>query len=220
MKKHVVCFGDSNTFGFCPTPAECADGGRRFNEEERWPQLLQAALGSEVLVIEEGLCGRTTVLPDPTQPGADGISYLLPCLSSHAPVDLLILMLGSNDTKEYFGVEAQDIAGGLEQLIRLALGADCWGQRGPQILLIAPPPAENGVEQGLFAAIMGRGCAEKSRKLVPLCRQLAQRLGISFLSAEGCSLSQVDYMHLSRRGHAQLAERLAEAVPPLLGLDR
>ena len=68
MKKHIVCLGDSNTHGYCADPAGCADSGlARFNENERWTCLLQKALGEEYLVIEEGLCGRTTVFDDPVE---------------------------------------------------------------------------------------------------------------------------------------------------------
>ena len=106
MKKHILCFGDSNTHGFCADPADCADGGNRFNESERWTCLLQKQLGDGYLVIEEGLGGRTTCFPDPLQEGACGLDYLVPCLGSHEPVDLLIVMLGTNDTKDRFAASA------------------------------------------------------------------------------------------------------------------
>ena len=106
MKRHVICLGDSNTHGYCGAQEGETLCGGRFSEAER-------ALGEEYLVIEEGLCGRTTVFPDPLEPGLDAISYLRPCLLSHAPVSLLILMLGTNDTKERFGLSAEEIARGL-----------------------------------------------------------------------------------------------------------
>lgn len=112
MKRHVICLGDSNTHGYCGAQEGETLCGGRFSEAERWPCLLQRALGEEYLVIEEGLCGRTTVFPDPLEPGLDAISYLRPCLLSHAPVSLLILMLGTNDTKERFGLSAEEIAVG------------------------------------------------------------------------------------------------------------
>ena len=116
MKRHVICLGDSNTHGYCGAQEGETLCGGRFSEAERWPCLLQRALGEEYLVIEEGLCGRTTVFPDPLEPGLDAISYLRPCLLSHAPVSLLILMLGTNDTKERFGLSAEEIARGMERL--------------------------------------------------------------------------------------------------------
>ena len=96
MKKHIVCFGDSNTHGYCADPKDCADGGDRFNENERWTCLLQKTLGDEYLVLEEGLSGRTTVFDDPLHECMSGLDYITPCLMSHEPVDLLIIMLGTN----------------------------------------------------------------------------------------------------------------------------
>nr|MCR5842548.1 lipolytic enzyme, G-D-S-L [Oscillospiraceae bacterium] len=117
MKKHIVCFGDSNTHGYCADPRDCADGGDRFNEDERWTCLLQRALGSEYHVLEEGLGGRTSVFVDPLHESMDGISCIYPILMSHEPVDLLIIMLGTNDTKERFGANAPAIAIGMERLL-------------------------------------------------------------------------------------------------------
>ena len=104
MKKHILCLGDSNTHGYCADPGDCDDSTlSRFNEEERWTCLLQRALGDAYLVIEEGLSGRTTVFEDPLNEGMPALPYLAPCLKSHEPVSLLIIMLGTNDTKEYLG---------------------------------------------------------------------------------------------------------------------
>ena len=115
MKKHIVCLGDSNTHGYCADPSDCADGAlQRFNEDERWTRRLQAALGEDYLVLEEGLSGRTTVFRDPLYEGLAAIDYIHPCLKSHEPVALLIIMLGTNDTKERFSANAHCIALGME----------------------------------------------------------------------------------------------------------
>ena len=111
--KHIVCFGDSNTHGYCADPADCADGGDRFNEQERWTCLLQDKLGPDYRVLEEGLSGRTTVFDDPIHEGLRGLDDIFSCLMSHEPVDLLIIMLGTNDTKSRFGVNAAAIGIGM-----------------------------------------------------------------------------------------------------------
>ena len=113
MKRHILCIGDSNTHGYCADPADCADGGNRFNEEERWTCLLQKALGEAYLVTEEGLSGRTTVFPDPLHESMDTLPVLYALLKSHEAVDLLILMLGTNDTKERLGANATCIGLGM-----------------------------------------------------------------------------------------------------------
>lgn len=218
MKKHIVCLGDSNTHGYCADSADCADGALlRFNEEERWTRRLQAALGEEYLVLEEGLSGRTTVFRDPLYEGLAAIDYIYPCLKSHEPVALLVIMLGTNDTKERFAASASCIALGMERLVKKAKTVDCWGPGGePNILIVCPPVIDPRMEGSSVGNTMGPGCAEKSRLLPPLLERSAGLTGCHFLSAVGCEFNQVDYMHLTRKGHAQLAALLAEAVPGLV----
>ena len=134
MKKHIVCFGDSNTHGYCADPADCADHGDRFNEDERWTCLLGKKLGDKYLVIEEGLSGRTTVFEDPLHECMSGVSVIYSTLMSHEPVDLLVIMLGTNDTKERFGANPAAIGIGLQRLIMKAQSVPCWGIHAPKIL--------------------------------------------------------------------------------------
>lgn len=218
MKPHIVCLGDSNTHGYCADPADCADGGDRFNEDERWTRLLQRALGGDYLVLEEGLSGRTTVFPDPLEEGLDALHYITPCLKSHLPVDLLIVMLGTNDSKQRMGANAYAIGLGMRRLVRKAMTTDCWPVSGPNILIIAPPAIEEGVKTSHVADEMGEGAVERSRQLPEQYRRVARELGVHFLDANevGCEFNQVDFMHLTKKGHAALADRLAQLVPQLL----
>ena len=217
MKKHIVCLGDSNTHGYCADPADCADGGDRFNENERWTCLLQKALGEGYLVLEEGLSGRTTVFSDPLHEAMSALDVAYPILMSHEPVDLLVIMLGTNDTKERFCVNPACIARGLERLVEKCKCVPCWGGHAPNILLIAPPHIGDKMEQSDVMPAMGLGCAAKSRELAKYYAPVAQNQGCAFLDAEGVAeFNEVDYMHLTRRGHAQLAVRLAETVPTLV----
>ena len=213
MKKHIVCFGDSNTHGYCAEPADCADGGSRFNENERWTCLLQKQLGDEYLVIEEGLSGRTTVFQDPLHECMSGLDSIYSCLMSHEPVDLLIIMLGTNDTKERLSANAACIAIGMERLVKKAKTIEAWRNGVPNILVIAPPH----IGEGLCDEPMGKGCPEKSRQLAPKYAQLCERQGCAFLDAEGIGeFNTCDHMHLTARGHRNLAAKLAELVPQLV----
>ena len=217
MKKHIVCLGDSNTHGYCADPADCADGGARFNENERWTCLLQKALGEEYLVLEEGLSGRTTVFSDPLHEAMPALDVAYPILMSHEPVDLLIIMLGTNDTKERFCVNPACIARGLERLVDKCKTIPCWGDHKPNILLIAPPHIGDRMEQSDVMPAMGLGCAAKSRELAKWYAPVAANQGCAFLDAEGVAeFNEVDYMHLTRKGHAQLAAKLAQIVPTLV----
>ena len=141
---------------------------------------------------------------------------IFPTLMSHEPVDLLILMLGTNDTKERFGCTAECISVGLERLIVKAQNTECWANT-PNILLICPPHILDSLYDGPFGGIMGAGCPEKSRALAPFYEAVAQRRGCAFLDAEGIAeFNRTDCMHLTRSGHAALARKLAALVPQLV----
>ena len=212
MKKHIVCFGDSNTHGYCADPTDCADGGNRFNEDERWTCLFQKALGREYLVLEEGLGGRTTVFVDPLHESMDAVGVAYPILMSHEPVDLLVIMLGTNDTKERFGANAPAIAVGMERLILKCKSTDCWGGKAPNILVVCPPP----LGAGFHDEVMGAGCVEKSVALPPYMKAVAERNGCAYFDAKDCEMNPVDFTHLTKQGHAKLAEELAKLVPTLV----
>ena len=122
--KRILCFGDSNTYGYRP------DTGERYPEDIRWTGILKNRLRERgIEIIEEGLVGRTTVFEDSLRMGRRGIDYLVPLLESHAPIDKLVLMLGTNDCKNTLCVTAEDIAN-LEaaieenQAAQLSCGAD------------------------------------------------------------------------------------------------
>ena len=212
MKKHILCLGDSNTHGYCADPKDCADGGIRFNEDERWTCRLQTALGSDYLVTEEGLSGRTTVFVDPIHESMDALSVIYPLLKSHEFIDLLIIMLGTNDVKERFAANEYVIGAGMERLIQRAKTIDCWGTKEPNILVVAPPR----IGDGFHDDVMGNGCVEKSRGVAEQFRIVAERNHVHFLNAADCEFNHVDFMHLTRNGHAQLAEKLAALVPEIV----
>ena len=203
---NVICFGDSNTYGYDPA----RDG--RYGDDERYPMVLQDLLGDGWSVVEEGLPGRTAVFDDPITEGMNGLRVITPILMSHAPLDTVTIMLGTNDVKERFGANAACIAAGMERLILKAKSVDCWGAKAPNILVVAPPR----IKEGFHHPVMGEGCVEKSKGVAEQFRIVAERQNVHFLNAADCEFNQVDFMHLTRKGHAQLAEKLAELVPTLL----
>ena len=218
MKKHIICLGDSNTHGYCTDPADSADGILgRFNEEERWPCLLQKLVGDDYLVIEEGLSGRTTCFQDPAEEGMAAIDYLHPCMKSHKPVALLIIMLGTNDTKERFGANPRTIALGMERLVQKAKATHFWLDQ-PNILIVAPAPIGPELEQVDPDSDMGKGCSEKSFRLAGEFRLVAERNGVHFMDAAavGAVCNKIDFMHLTREGHRNLAKALADRVPGMI----
>ena len=209
MKKHIVCFGDSNTHGYN------GDTLGRFDESERWTCLLQDLLGNDYLILEEGLSGRTTVFDDPLHEGLSGLDSIHSCLFSHEPVDLLIIMLGTNDCKERFSVTPEAIAIGMQRLVKKAQATkDAWTNGEPNILIVTPKNIDKEYEQTPTAAPMGMGCAERSWGLAKNFEETAKLLNTHYLDANlyVSNNNKTDYMHLDKEAHKELAHALYEKI--------
>ncbi len=206
----IVCYGDSNTYGY-----DAATGGR-YPKGVRWPGVLAAELGDAADVIEEGLNGRTTIWDDPYLDGRNGRTYVLPCLRSHAPVDVLVLMLGTNDLKSIFGRSAAEIAAGVGALVSVALGSGT-GPDGaaPRVLLVAPPRPGAVTDR---SEVWGFGEARaKCERMPALYRAVAEMNGVALLDASTVAdVDPVDGVHLTPAGHASLGRVIAGAVRELL----
>jgi lysophospholipase L1-like esterase len=206
----IVCFGDSNTYGF-----DQATGGR-FPKSVRWPGVLAAELGGGAEVVEEGLSGRTTMWDDPYLGGRNGRTYLLPCLRSHAPVDVVVIMLGTNDTKTIFGRTPAEIAAGAGALVDDALASGCGPAAGaPRVLLVAPPGPGAATERSEVWGFDERQA--KGVRLAGLYRTVAQMAGVAFLDGSAVAgVDPADGVHLTPQGHATLGHAVAAAVRGLL----
>jgi len=202
--KRVVCFGDSNTWGYDP------ESKSRYPRPERWTGILAELLGNGYEVIEEGLNGRTTVWEDPIEEYKCGKDQLIPIVKSHKPFDLLVLMLGTNDLKHRFSLTAYDIAQGAGFLARPARAlADPVEGPAPEVLLVAPPPL------GALSdyAEMFAGAAETSRRLGEEYAAVALGLGCPFLDLARVAVSSpVDGIHFDRENHAKIARAVADKV--------
>jgi lysophospholipase L1-like esterase len=206
--KTIVCFGDSNTWGADPVSRG------RLGPDARWTGIMQAALGSDFKVIEEGLNGRTTTVDDPISSHRNGRDYLPPCLETHAPFDLITIMLGTNDLKTRLGRSASDIAesvGALADMARLSPSGP--GGRPPKVLIISPPPVTLLTE----LEEMFEGGKEKSLKLAGYYKRRAERLGVGFFEAGSViRCSDLDGIHFEADQHAILGRALAEVVRGLI----
>jgi lysophospholipase L1-like esterase len=203
--KTVLCFGDSNTWGHRP------DGSGRYAREERWPGVMAAILGEGFDVVAEGLGGRTTVFDDPID-GAhlNGLTYLTPCLASHKPIDLVIIMLGTNDLKHRFGVLPDDIARAAGRLVERVRGSDAGPQgAAPAVLLVAPAPI---LEVGAVG-IRFTGGQKKSKLFSATYAAVASERGCHFLDAGDLIVSsQIDGIHLDLDAHLLLGQAIAARV--------
>ncbi|MBV9576008.1 MAG: SGNH/GDSL hydrolase family protein [Gammaproteobacteria bacterium] len=218
MQRTILCYGDSNTWGYVPQHFT----GRnfilsRYSRDKRWPGILQKILGKNYQVIEEGLNGRTTNLDYHIPPDRNGKNYLAPCLYTHAPIDIVVLALGANDFKAYFNRKAEDIKNGLAELINIIqssnYGADM--QNAPKILIIPPaiplPIAEQFQDENGIAVF--NGAIDKAKKLIELYSKLAEEKNCYFLDVSNyISPSEIDGIHLDENNHEKLANLVTDKI--------
>lgn len=198
--KTILCFGDSNTFGY-----DCLSGGR-FAPDVRWPGVLRTRLGAGWQVIEEGLNHRTTDLDDPDYPGRNGAAYLLPCLLSHRPLDLVIVMLGSNDMKGKFRRTAEEIGAAMAGLVEIVRSSACGPAGGdPSVLLVSPPlPAASTDYPDMYSGVL-----EKAVHLPRVYQEAAARTGARFLDAGVVRCPSPDGIHIGAAEHLALGRLVA-----------
>ena len=206
--KTIVCYGDSNTWGYDPVTMD------RLPITQRWTGVLAQELGAGYRVVEEGLNGRTTVWDDPIEGYKNGKEYLIPCLETHRPIDLITIMLGTNDLKKRFSLSAFDIANGVGVLVDVVQkSASGPGGAVPQILLMAPPPTTTLTD---FAE-MFEGAGERSAKFSQHYRRIADLYGCHLLDTRDVIVSsELDGIHLKADQHHKLGLAVAARVRQIL----
>lgn len=205
--KTVLCYGDSNTWGYL------APDGERLGRWERWPGVLQSLLADRAHVVEEGLNGRTTVFDVPADPDRNGLTYLGVALETHAPVDLLLLFLGVNDMFLPHPVTARWVAASVGALVDAARGSE-WGPGGgpPAVVVLVPPPfgplgelepwsPQGAAESARFSEEFGQMATEHECELVDL------KGAVAFAPADG--------IHLDAEGHQMLGRLMADRLGAL-----
>ena len=201
---NILCFGDSNTWGYRP------DRKGRFDENIRWTGLLQKRLSPDCHIIEEGLCGRTTVFQDELRESRRGLDMIGVTVEMHNPLDLVIIMLGTNDCKNRYGASASVIAKGLDQVIRKArLNAS----QHFDLLVISPIHLGYGVGEPDFDPEFDEKSESVSRNLANEYRKVALQNHAAFLNAADYALPSVtDREHLDENGHAALADTIYDKI--------
>lgn len=200
MTEKILCFGDSNTWGYAP------EDGRRYNDQERWPALMAEYLPHTVCVIEQGQPGRTTRFDYPSAGLASGTAALTESLQACRP-DLVVLMLGTNDLATRFDQSAEQIADNVAEMARQILESD--PEKPPQVMLVAPPEIN---EIGHFGDLF-QGGAEKSRQFSQYFAAQAEALGIHFFdAAQVVPPGKVDGIHWEAPQHSAFARALANAI--------
>lgn len=215
MKKRILAFGDSNTWGWNPSN-DLLHPFKRWPDDVRWTGVLEAELGDDYQVINEGLNGRTTVWDDPIEEYRCGKDMLLPLMDTAAPLDLVIIMVGTNDLKIRFGVPAGDVANGAGLLVEKALArVGDFSDGIPKVLLICPPRL-GPVARTHFGPMFG-GSEEKSAQLWPFFQGVAQKYGVAVLNADDIiRSSEIDGLHLDADQHEKLGKAVAAKVRELI----
>jgi lysophospholipase L1-like esterase len=205
----VLCYGDSNTWGYDPATRA------RYPPHMRWTGVLADRLGAEYRVVEEGLNGRTTRWDDPIEVGRNGLTYLRACIESHQPLDLIIIMLGTNDLKRRFDLSASDIAQSAADLAEMAWRfAQAPNGSHAEVLLVAPPAVCTLTDFDQ----MFEGAREKSHHFSRYYRLTAGWRHLPFFDAGSVIVSsEKDGIHFHPDEHRKLGEALADEVRRLVG---
>lgn len=209
FKKRILCYGDSNTWGYIS-----GSNHLRYGENERWTKLLSKLLRNNFEIIEEGLNSRTLISDDnrPGKEGRNGYNYLIPCLDTHDPIDLVILMLGTNELKHIYNKTTKEIGEMIEKYyIKTILNHKSQFQETYPKLLIIMPPEVN--EETAYCKTDSKylGATQKSKELNDIYREIATRNKCYFLSNAGLETG-IDGVHLSKKSHKTLAEKLKNEI--------
>lgn len=219
--ERVLCFGDSNTHGTCRrepgvegTPTPDPDYVR-LDADRRWPGVLQRSLGTGFEVVEEGLNGRTTDVDEPGRPGLDGRSYFVPCLQSHRPLDVVVVMLGGNDLKPGYGRTPREIAESLGAYVD-DVAAHATDRRGGVPLTVLVGPARVDDTAVHYRDLVGDNLdpehAARSRQLAEEVRRVAAERGVPFVDSAQVAGPGADGLHLDPASHARLGELVATTI--------
>ena len=199
----ILCFGDSNTYGFNPADKT------RFGETERWTGVLQSLLGQKYEVIEEGCNNRTGFVRNPDGRPQSGTDYLPDCLSQLGELDLLILALGTNDLQIQFNIDFQTVEAGLKNLIKLFKAQNPLGN----IILIPPVVMDEDVMNGEFYYQFNEISIKKSNEVAKIYIETAKKEKCEFFDINSfTSVSPLDGVHYSSESHKLIAEKLAEFI--------
>jgi lysophospholipase L1-like esterase len=206
MVKRILCFGNSNTWGYTPGT------GERLEYSSRWTGIIAQSLHEKYHIIEEGLNGRTIAWDDPTHEGRNGLKYLLPCLETHRPLDIIIVFLGTNDLKNYFNGSIQDIVDNMDKMIKIIKDSQYgygFDSIPPQILLLSIPHILK-INRQDSSFINAR---EKSIQLTTKYRDIALNNHINFLDITATiKPSPIDGVHLNKENHQKLAQLLIQKI--------
>lgn len=204
MKYRILCYGDSNTWGYIS-----GTDHQRYGENERWTRILAQMLGDKFEIIEEGLNSRTLISNDtrPGKEGKNGYEYLIPCLDTHDPIDLVVIMLGTNELKKTYNKTIEEIGEIFEEyFVKTILNRKSQiSNKYPKLLIVAPPLAKDdgkGKYEGAF---------EKSLRFNEIYSKIAKTNNAYFVDNDLLTVG-IDGVHLTKESHKVLAEKIYKKI--------
>ncbi len=200
--RRILCFGDSNTYGYSPVD------GQRYGDDINWPGVLGSLLGDSFEVINEGKNGRTIAFDDPYKDGCNGMNDIETCLEDHEPLDLVIIMLGTNDLKVYFDATPEIVAKNMRELCdRVQAKTDA------RVILVSPALLGDQIEFSPLHLEFGRTQVDYSFELAPCFEKIAKEIGAEFIDLAMVAMSSdVDCLHLMPEEHAKVAQAMKDKV--------
>ena len=204
----ILCFGDSNTYGLVPGTTE------RFGWGIRWTSILDECVRRKnYRVIEEGLCGRTTIFDDRYRRGRKGTAMVPILLETHSPIDIVVLMLGTNDCKTAYGATSGRIGEGIEELIDQIQ----FFNPDIQIVLVSPIVLGAKVWEKGYDIEFDKNSILVSRELPDIYERIAKKRGIEFLAASGCAKSSsIDQEHMDKDSHRYFAAAISDKIENMI----
>lgn len=213
--KTILCFGDSNTWGQKP------DKAGRYPANVRWTGVLQDTLGKGYAIIEEGLSSRTTDVDYSNKPGRNGKTYLEPCLDTHRPLELVILMLGSNDLKIEFNRSARQIAEALRGLVDLVQEKTKRNATVSPVLLVSPIYIDDAAPHfaEFYTGTYEYSAASRSRQLADEIKRVAEEMNCGFIDASLVARPGDDGIHFSEASHLALGAVIVSSVKAIIATN-
>ncbi len=207
MIRSILCFGDSNTYGVNP------EDNSRFPLSVRWTGRLQSLLGYDRYhVVEEGYCGRTTCFSDDSDEMRSGIKVLDMILKTHSPLDMVVIMLGTNDFKVQFSMKAKVSAFGVKKIVeKTKKFCLAEGKKEPAFLIVSPINMGDAIDESRFWEYSTESKREIG-KLPPILKSVADEAGALFFDASTVAVPGSDQLHMTKESHEHLAHALYEII--------
>lgn len=200
MKK-ILCYGDSNTFGYNPCDAS------RYDKHTRWTALLQNILGSEYQIIEEGMCDRTAIADNDKGFSFSAQKHFPDFMSDAKEVDILVLWIGTNDLQFKYNLSLEQIEEGLEKLIKIAQNS------AEKIVLIPSVELSDNILNGYFRCQFDNVSVSKSKEMNKIYEKLSQIYNLEYFDVNKfVKPSATDGLHYDAEGHKIISQKLSELL--------